>query len=92
MCPCVSHLEHLQELPQKLPVNNGKKRQKVIILLDPSHRSWPVMYHESTWFIGFTSGWNEFATVNSLQRGSLCEFFVVAGKFEPTFQVQISQH
>ncbi|XP_064968457.1 uncharacterized protein LOC103988360 [Musa acuminata AAA Group] len=87
-----SNTRCLLELPQKLPVNNGKKRQKVIILLDPSHRSWPVMYHESTWFIGFTSGWNEFATVNSLQRGSLCEFFVVAGKFEPTFQVQMSQH
>ncbi|URE11505.1 B3 DNA binding domain [Musa troglodytarum] len=87
-----SNTRCLLELPQKLPVNNGKKRQKVIILRDPSHRSWPVMYHESTSFIGFTSGWNEFATANNLQWGHMCEFFVVDGEFEPTFQVQISRH
>ncbi|RRT69970.1 hypothetical protein B296_00021928, partial [Ensete ventricosum] len=87
-----SNTRCLLELPQKLPVYNGKKRQKVIILRDPSHRSWPVMYQESAWFIGLVSGWNEFATANNLRRGNLCEFFEVAGEFEPTLQVQISQH
>nr|XP_018681484.1 PREDICTED: uncharacterized protein LOC103985153 isoform X4 [Musa acuminata subsp. malaccensis] len=75
-------------LPLGIPFHMRQER-KDIILRDPSGRSWPVLYHESNQFIGFLNGWEEFATANNLQQGNLCEFFVVTGAPDPTFQVQI---
>ncbi|CAL9753088.1 unnamed protein product [Musa acuminata subsp. burmannicoides] len=75
-------------LPLGIPFHMRQER-KDIILRDPSGRSWPVLYHESNQFIGFLNGWEEFATANNLQQGNLCEFFVVTGEPDPTFQVQI---
>ncbi|CAD5171350.1 unnamed protein product [Musa acuminata subsp. malaccensis] len=79
-------IEHA--LPLGIPFHMRQER-KDIILRDPSGRSWPVLYHESNQFIGFLNGWEEFATANNLQQGNLCEFFVVTGAPDPTFQVQI---
>lgn len=83
----------MQELPQTLPYRLGKKRHgmRVVTLQDPSMRQWPVLYHESLKFVGFLSGWKDFAVANNLQEGNICELFEVASEWEPTFQVRISE-
>ncbi|WOK97421.1 hypothetical protein Cni_G06129 [Canna indica] len=82
------------DLPQALPSFKGRKtktsEKKVVVLRDPSLRSWPVIYHNSMKFIGFSSGWENFIKANKLQQGSVCDFFDLADEHIPTFQVQIT--
>ncbi|XP_073008067.1 B3 domain-containing protein Os02g0598200-like isoform X1 [Typha latifolia] len=79
------------ELPKSLPTRLKRHERKVIILKDPSMRLWPVLYHESFKFIGFTSGWRAFARANNLQQGDQCELYQVPKESEQVFLVQISK-
>ncbi|XP_010932291.1 B3 domain-containing protein Os01g0905400-like [Elaeis guineensis] len=78
------------ELPDRLPFRLGKKRyeRKVVTLRDPCMRLWPVLYHESLKFVGFTGGWEDFSKANNLQKGDTCQFEFHKAP-EPTLNVQI---
>lgn len=51
-------------------------------------RLWPVLYHESLKFVGFTDGWEDFSKANNLQKGDICQFEIQKAP-ETTLNVQI---
>ncbi|XP_042382367.1 B3 domain-containing protein Os01g0905400-like isoform X1 [Zingiber officinale] len=79
------------ELPHRLPFKGRRKNyeHRIVVLQDPSRRSWPIMYQANNKFTGFLSGWKNFATSNKLQQGNQCEFFVIPNEIEAAFQVKI---
>lgn len=63
------------ELPDPLSSAVGRKRRldrNIVMLKDPMKRLWPVFYHETSLFVGFTGGWKSFVAANKLQTGDLC--------------------
>ncbi|KAJ4810467.1 B3 domain-containing protein [Rhynchospora pubera] len=79
------------ELPERLPLTIGKNKmgRKVVILRDPSMRFWPVLYYESSKFVGFIDGWEEFKRANDICAGKACEFEFYSVS-EDVLQVRIS--
>ncbi|KAJ4748161.1 B3 domain-containing protein [Rhynchospora pubera] len=79
------------ELPERLPLTIGKNKmgRKVVILRDPSMRFWPVLYYESSKFVGFIDGWEEFKRANDICAGKVCEFEFYSVS-EDVLQVRIS--
>jgi hypothetical protein len=45
----------------------------VIMPKDPKKRLWPVVYHDSPLFVGFTEGWKHLVATNDLRAGDVCE-------------------
>ncbi|KAE8783431.1 B3 domain-containing protein [Hordeum vulgare] len=68
-------LVFMQELPCRLPVLPGRKKQgrKVVVLEDPVGRRWPVLYLCTPTFSGFVAGWADCRAENCLREGEACE-------------------
>ncbi|XP_044973090.1 B3 domain-containing protein Os01g0905400-like [Hordeum vulgare subsp. vulgare] len=74
---------NLQELPCRLPVLPGRKKQgrKVVVLEDPVGRRWPVLYLCTPTFSGFVAGWADCRAENCLREGEACELQLRRGSY-----------
>jgi hypothetical protein len=59
------------------------------MLKGPKKRLWPVVYHNSSLFVGFTEGWKHLVAVNDLWAGDICG--LVKGPYdgEPVYSVRM---
>ena len=64
----------------------------VIILKDPNKRLWPVVYHNSLLFVGFTEGGKHLVTSNDLWAGDVCELVKGPNDGEPVYSVRMCGH
>ncbi|XP_037416801.1 B3 domain-containing protein Os01g0905400-like [Triticum dicoccoides] len=74
---------NLQELPCRMPVLPGRKKQgrKVVVLEDPRGRRWPVLYLCTPTFSGFVAGWADVRAENGLREGDACELELRRGSY-----------
>ncbi|XP_044951673.1 B3 domain-containing protein Os02g0598200-like isoform X1 [Hordeum vulgare subsp. vulgare] len=82
------------ELPDPLSSAVGRKRRldrNIVMLKDPMKRLWPVFYHETSLFVGFTGGWKSFVAANKLQTGDLCVLLKDLDEDELVYDVQITR-
>ncbi|XP_044353702.1 B3 domain-containing protein Os01g0905400-like [Triticum aestivum] len=74
---------NLQELPCRMPVLPGRKKQgrKVVVLEDPGGRHWPALYLCTPTFSGFVAGWADVRAENGLREGDACELELRRGSY-----------
>lgn len=61
------------------------------MLKDPMKRLWPVFYHETSLFVGFTGGWKSFVAANNLKAEDLCVLLKDLDEDELVYDVQITR-
>ncbi|XBI47027.1 hypothetical protein VPH35_111099 [Triticum aestivum] len=82
------------ELPDPLSNAVGRKGRldrNIVMLKDPMKRLWPVFYHETSLFVGFTGGWKSFVAANKLEAGDLCVLLMDLDEDELVYNVQITR-
>jgi hypothetical protein len=62
------------------------------MLKDPKKRLWPVVYHDSLLFVGFTAGWKHFVAANDLRAGDVCELVNEPDDGESVYSIRICGH
>ncbi|XP_037455781.1 B3 domain-containing protein Os02g0598200-like [Triticum dicoccoides] len=82
------------ELPD--PLSNavghkGRLDRNIVMLKDPMKRLWPVFYHETSLFVGFTGGWKSFVAANKLEAGDLCVLLMDLDEDELVYDVEITR-
>ncbi|CAD6250442.1 unnamed protein product [Miscanthus lutarioriparius] len=70
-------------------VRQRRHHWDVIMLKDPMKRLWPIIYHDSPIFVGFTAGWKHFVAANNLQTGDVCELIKESDDDEPVYSVRM---
>ncbi|VAI46644.1 unnamed protein product [Triticum turgidum subsp. durum] len=87
-------VEVYQELPDPLSNAVGRKGRldrNIVMLKDPMKRLWPVFYHETSLFVGFTGGWKSFVAANKLEAGDLCVLLMDLDEDELVYDVEITR-
>ncbi|XP_044405645.1 B3 domain-containing protein Os02g0598200 [Triticum aestivum] len=82
------------ELPDPLSNAVGRKGRldrNIVMLKDPMKRLWPVFYHETSLFVGFTGGWKSFVAANKLEAGDLCVLLMDLDEDELVYDVEITR-